>query len=196
MFKINKNHFVTPKTLHKQPQCKPIQFKNFTSGMLSLKTFPSTKGNTCNITKALTPSNHYFSYSPRFCSTTVKDATGVAGVSVEPKWKEQLIGLYQQIQRDLTIMPEGPYKDMVTKTTNFRLSIVEKHSEYEPVEAEIGCGQVEELMSQAKDELKLIPIMALEKPWIIPENQAPAVLVVEPPFFRQTYAPPPGIVKT
>jgi len=121
----------------------------------------------------------------------------LAGLEVVPNWKEKLVGLYKQIQRDLTIMEAGtPYREFVGKTTNFRLSIVEKHDDHELVEEEIGCGQVEELIEQAKDELKLIPVMASEKPWVLPPDQAPAVIVIEPPHYRQSFAPPPGIVKT
>ena len=68
---------------------------------------------------------------------------------VEPQWKELLIALYKQIQRDLTIMEPGtPYRELVEETTKFRLAIVQKHDDHEQVEEEIGAGQVEELVSK------------------------------------------------
>lgn len=66
----------------------------------------------------------------------------------------------------LQIIPEGvPYRTEVEKLTNFRLAAVEKHTNVYDIERDIGCGQVEELIEEAKGELILIPEYASWKPW-------------------------------
>ena len=46
------------------------------------------------------------------------------------------------------------------KIIKHRSYVVENsNNNYEYIEREIGCGQVEELIEQAKDELELIPVL-------------------------------------
>jgi hypothetical protein len=65
---------------------------------------------------------------------------------VEPKWKEILTELYKQTLRDLTLVPEGPYLDLVKRLTEYRLDVVTKNDDWKVVEETIACGQVEELV--------------------------------------------------
>ena len=41
----------------------------------------------------------------------------------------------------------------------FRLGVVEKTEDVSKIEEEIGCGQIEELLVQAKEEYELIPAL-------------------------------------
>jgi hypothetical protein len=54
---------------------------------------------------------------------------------------------------------QAGYRINTEKIIKHRMSIVEQSSDYEQVEELIGCGQTEELIEQAKDELELIPVM-------------------------------------
>ena len=54
---------------------------------------------------------------------------------------------------------QAGYRINTEKIIKHRMSIVEQSTDYEQVEEAIGCGQTEELIEQAKDELELIPVM-------------------------------------
>lgn len=99
----------------------------------------------------------------------VKESTGIVGLEVNPNAREELIGLYKLTLEKVQIIPkEAVYRQSVEKFTDFRLKVCEESKEFEEIEKKIGCGQVEELIFQAKDELELIPKMAEWKPWEVP----------------------------
>lgn len=52
----------------------------------------------------------------------------------------------------------------------FAQQVCQEEQEWQNIEKRIQCGQVEELIVQAKDELQLIPKMAEWKPWEVPEG--------------------------
>lgn len=64
------------------------------------------------------------------------------------------------------IIPEGvAYRNAVEAFTKYRLEVVRRLDNIQAIEDEIGCGQVEELIEIAKDELELIPEYASWKEW-------------------------------
>ncbi|XP_002968393.2 probable NADH dehydrogenase [ubiquinone] 1 alpha subcomplex subunit 5, mitochondrial [Selaginella moellendorffii] len=101
----------------------------------------------------------------------VKKSTGITGLRVEPQAREKLLGLYQRTLLAAESIPEEAfYKQAVLKITNARLKVCQEEEDWEKIEERIGCGQVEELIKQAEDELKLIPKMIEWKPWEVPEG--------------------------
>lgn len=64
------------------------------------------------------------------------------------------------------IIPEhATYRQVVEEFTNQRLAAVKQHEDVEMIEDAIGCGQAEELIEAAKNELILIPQYASWKMW-------------------------------
>lgn len=63
-------------------------------------------------------------------------------------------GLLQEIPQDAV------YRQNVEKVTKHRLKVCEEEQDWPQIEKRIQCGQIEELIAQAKDELELIPKMA------------------------------------
>ena len=53
----------------------------------------------------------------------------------------------------------GDYKTTVEGLTKSRLAVIESTDDLTAIEAKIGCGQVEQLIEQAEDEIRLIPIL-------------------------------------
>lgn len=95
-----------------------------------------------------------------------KGTTGIVGLDVVPNAREVLDELYTKTLRDIQIIPEGvAYRTAVEAFTKYRLDVVRRLDSIEAIEDEIGVGQVEELIEQAKDELDLIPQYAEWKEW-------------------------------
>ncbi|CAI5940664.1 unnamed protein product [Closterium sp. NIES-64] len=100
-----------------------------------------------------------------------KESTGIVGLDVVPNARQVLIGLYNQTLSAVQVIPqEAVYRQNVEALTRQRLAVCEEEQEAEQIEARVQCGQVEELIEQAKDELELIPKMAEWKPWEVPEG--------------------------
>jgi NADH dehydrogenase (ubiquinone) 1 alpha subcomplex subunit 5 len=90
--------------------------------------------------------------------TRAKTTTGYVGLAVEPDAKPILLSLYAKTLDALqAVPPTAEYRKTVEAMTKERLAAVEKTDNLEAIEAAIGCGQVEQLIEQAKDELSLIP---------------------------------------
>lgn len=95
------------------------------------------------------------------------------GLEVVPNARAELIELYKKTLQDVQVIPkEAVYRQNVEKFTDYRLKVCEEVEEWEEIEKAIGCGQVEELIWQAKDELELIPKMAEWKPWEVSEGHS------------------------
>jgi NADH dehydrogenase (ubiquinone) 1 alpha subcomplex subunit 5 len=85
---------------------------------------------------------------------------------VNPGAREQLAQLYNDTLAALERLPEeAEYRRAVEKTTRHRLQIVRDEPDTGAIERKIDCGQIEELVTQAEDELSLIPKMEQWKPW-------------------------------
>uniref|UniRef100_A0A7S2Z7E0 NADH dehydrogenase [ubiquinone] 1 alpha subcomplex subunit 5 n=1 Tax=Chloropicon laureae TaxID=464258 RepID=A0A7S2Z7E0_9CHLO len=119
-------------------------------------------------------------------SVGYKTTTGIVGVEVDPQAPETLRKMLKQILREVKVIPENAqYRVSVEVMANERLEVVSKDIPPEQMEEEIGAGQLEELILQAKDELSLIPKMAEWKPWVVPEGHKIKMVVDDAPI------PPP-----
>jgi NADH dehydrogenase (ubiquinone) 1 alpha subcomplex subunit 5 len=90
----------------------------------------------------------------------VKQTTGIVGLDVAPNAREVLINLYSKTLKEIKAVPEDEgYRKAVESFTTHRLKVCEEEVDWEKIEERIGCGQVEELIEEAQDELKLIEKM-------------------------------------
>ncbi|MFS7949691.1 putative NADH dehydrogenase [ubiquinone] 1 alpha subcomplex subunit 5 [Helianthus anomalus] len=90
----------------------------------------------------------------------VKETTGIVGLEVVPNAREVLIDLYNKTLTEIQRVPEDEgYRKAVESFTRHRLSVCEQEEDWESIEKKLGCGQVEELIEEARDELKLIDKM-------------------------------------
>lgn len=87
----------------------------------------------------------------------VKETTGIVGLEVVPNAREVLINLYRKTLEEIKEVPEDEgYRKAVESFTRHRLNVCVEEHESEMIEKRLGCGQVEELIEEAQDELKLI----------------------------------------
>ncbi|KZC06420.1 NADH dehydrogenase [ubiquinone] 1 alpha subcomplex subunit 5, partial [Dufourea novaeangliae] len=108
--------------------------------------------------------------------------TGLTGLDVCKNPHQQLTILYAKILRILGSLPaEFAYRKHTEKLIKERSSIVEQNPDVAAVEEKIGCGQIEEIIMQAKNECTLATSMVKWKPW---EN-----LVEEAPKYQWTWPP-------
>lgn len=90
----------------------------------------------------------------------LKETTGIVGLEVVPNAREVLIGLYTKTLTEIQRVPEDEgYRKAVESFTRHRLKVCEEEEDWEVIEKRLGCGQVEELIEEAQDELKLIDKM-------------------------------------
>ncbi|CAH1765992.1 6410_t:CDS:2 [Entrophospora sp. SA101] len=103
-----------------------------------------------------------------------KTTTGIFGIEVHPNPRPHLIKIYDKTLRALTKLPStSVYRQATESFTKQRLKIVEGTKEIVEIENKINCGQIEELIVQAEDELKLVGKMEEWKPWEPLEVQPP-----------------------
>mmetsp|Transcript_8659 Transcript_8659/g.34056 ORF Transcript_8659/g.34056 Transcript_8659/m.34056 type:complete len:130 (-) Transcript_8659:2781-3170(-) len=108
--------------------------------------------------------------SIRYSSTAMipyKHTTGIVGIEALPNAREALAIVVKKVLAQVKIkIPEGTgYRKIVEATYKSRLDIIEKTQNPTDIESSIGVGQIEELVAQAKDELRLVSQMASWKPW-------------------------------
>ena len=90
----------------------------------------------------------------------VKETTGIVGLEVVPNAREVLINLYNKTLKEIKAVPEDEgYRKAVESFTTHRLKVCQEEQDWEIIEKRLGCGQVEELIEEAQDELKLIDKM-------------------------------------
>lgn len=90
----------------------------------------------------------------------MKETTGIVGLDVVPNAREVLIGLYNKTLTEIQKVPEDEgYRKAVESFTRHRLKACQEEEDWEAIENRLGCGQVEELIEEAQDELKLISHM-------------------------------------
>ncbi|TPX54684.1 hypothetical protein PhCBS80983_g05840 [Powellomyces hirtus] len=113
-------------------------------------------------------------FRPLLQISKLKETTGLYGVPVHPNPRPHLISLYQRIIHTVERLPAtAAIRQSAESLTRYRLSVVEKHDDVPTIERELRAGQIEELIHQAEDELKLIPQMLKYKPWEPLEEPAP-----------------------
>ncbi|EFN61171.1 NADH dehydrogenase [ubiquinone] 1 alpha subcomplex subunit 5 [Camponotus floridanus] len=96
----------------------------------------------------------------------VKKSTNIKGLAVSAQPHIELTPLYNRILRMLDKMPkEYTYRKETEKLVKDRLKIVKENADVQAIEKKIGCGQVEELIIQAKNEMSLSEKILVWKPW-------------------------------
>lgn len=112
----------------------------------------------------------------------LKKTTGLTGLAVVKLAHRELDVAYDKILRILNSMPQDyTYRTQTEKLVKERQAIVQQNPTVEAVEEKIGCGQIEELLIQANNEISLAKDMLKWKPW---EN-----LMDEPPAHQWTWPP-------
>ncbi|KAF4322586.1 hypothetical protein BBO99_00003789 [Phytophthora kernoviae] len=113
-----------------------------------------------------------------------KTSTGLVGLPVNPNARQDLIQLYRRTLQEILPPEAKNYRNAVEKITNFRLNVVETHEDVseagddgtilveDTIERTINCGQLEELIEQAEDELSVIPVYLEHKLWESPVESA------------------------
>ncbi|KAJ1666958.1 hypothetical protein EV178_001872 [Coemansia sp. RSA 1646] len=101
--------------------------------------------------------------------------TGIVGYPVNASARPELIQLYKKTLDELkTKIPEkAAYRQSVEAFTTHRLKIAEENEDVAEIEKLADAGQIEELISQAQDEIKLISKMAEWRAWEPLEDQIP-----------------------
>jgi NADH dehydrogenase (ubiquinone) 1 alpha subcomplex subunit 5 len=89
--------------------------------------------------------------------STTKKSTGIVGLPVDPNAREKLKVLYKETLDEANKLKPTGLRDLVVKTATFRLTVVNDSSlDVEGIERVINCGQIEEILEQAQDELEMV----------------------------------------
>ncbi|URD79786.1 NADH dehydrogenase (ubiquinone) 1 alpha subcomplex [Musa troglodytarum] len=130
----------------------------------------------------------------------VKETTGIVGLDVVPNAREVLVSLYNRTLKEIQAVPQDEgYRKAIESFTRHRLQVCQEEEDWEVIEKRIGCGQVEELIEEAQDELKLIAkmiamgltsaelvMLLLEEkewdPWGVPEDYECEVIEDDTPI--------------
>lgn len=104
-----------------------------------------------------------------------KLTTGLTGLAVAQNPHHTLGVLYSKISRTLQKMPEtAAYRKHTERVLNERAAILNANVDVETIERQIGCGQIEEVIVQAENELVLARKMLTWRPWEQLMDEAPA----------------------
>ncbi|GMH26821.1 hypothetical protein Nepgr_028664 [Nepenthes gracilis] len=123
----------------------------------------------------------------------VKETTGIVGLEVVPNAREVLISLYTKTLREIQAVPEDEgYRKAVESFTRHRLKVCQEEEDWEMIEKRLGCGQVEELIEEAEDELKLIAKMIEWDPWGVPDDYECEVIENDAPIPKHIPQHRPG----
>ncbi|KAJ6960831.1 hypothetical protein D5086_031292 [Populus alba] len=123
----------------------------------------------------------------------VKQTTGVVGLDVVPNARAVLINLYTKTLKEIKAVPEDEgYRKAVETFTKHRLTVCEEEEEWEKIEERIGCGQVEELIEEAQDEIKLIGKMIEWDPWGVPDDHECEIIENDAPIPKHVPRHIPG----
>ncbi|KAG9467601.1 NADH dehydrogenase [ubiquinone] 1 alpha subcomplex subunit 5 [Eleutherodactylus coqui] len=96
----------------------------------------------------------------------LKKTTGLVGLAVAQNPHEHLRILYTKILGTLQAIPkDAAYRKYTEQIVNDRLNLVKTESSVDKLEQVINCGQIEEVIVQAENELHLARKMVEWKPW-------------------------------
>lgn len=100
--------------------------------------------------------------------------TGLAGLPAFKEPHKEVLKNYGRLLRNLDKLPaESKYKVATEQLVKERKAIVEGTTNHEEFEKKIGAGLSEELVEQAKLEMKLVEVMNKYKPWEPLEEKPP-----------------------
>ncbi|XP_050310562.1 NADH dehydrogenase [ubiquinone] 1 alpha subcomplex subunit 5 [Anthonomus grandis grandis] len=118
-------------------------------------------------------------------SGALKKTTGLTGLAVSTNPHHTLGVLYGKILRTLQKMPESAaYRRHTEAVIQERTEILRATPCVEEAEKKINCGQLEEVIVQAENELQLARKMLTWKPWEPLVKAAPAEQWAWPPAQR------------
>ncbi|KAF9165872.1 hypothetical protein BGX21_002095 [Mortierella sp. AD011] len=110
----------------------------------------------------------------RLLSAVTKKTTGIYGLPVHPDPRPHLITIYGDTLKTLEKFPtHAVYRQATAALTNHRLNVVQSTEDIEKIEETLDAGQIEEVVVQAADELKLAVKMLEWKAWEQLETPAP-----------------------
>lgn len=116
----------------------------------------------------------------------LKKTTGLTGLAVALEPHHSLGTLYGKLLRTLQKMPqESSYRKNTEEIIRQRAQIIKQTECIETIEKQIGCGQVEELILQAENELMLARKMLTWKPWEPLIKEAPPNQWTWPPTQKE-----------
>lgn len=96
----------------------------------------------------------------------VKTSTGLVGLAVHPNPHHTLESLYGKILRVLKKMPPtAAYRKYTELIIKERAAVLKETKDTFDIEVRINCGQAEELIIQAENELNLARKMLNWKSW-------------------------------
>ncbi|EUB61609.1 NADH dehydrogenase [ubiquinone] 1 alpha subcomplex subunit [Echinococcus granulosus] len=100
--------------------------------------------------------------------------TNLAGLAVAKAPHASLKAAYKRILDIVKMMPEtAAYRVHTEKVVSERLALVEKTPNVSDLEKKIDCGQIEEVIVQARNEYELAKNMLKWKPWEPLVQEAP-----------------------
>ncbi|CAG9136780.1 hypothetical protein JYU34_003247 [Plutella xylostella] len=112
----------------------------------------------------------------------IKRTTGLMGLAVASNPHHTLGALYGKILRVLAKMPEeAVYRKYTETIVRERAAVLQKTKDVNEIEKMVNCGQAEELIIQAENELNLARKMLNWKPW--------EPLVAKPPKGQWDWPP-------
>ncbi|XP_019874505.1 NADH dehydrogenase [ubiquinone] 1 alpha subcomplex subunit 5 [Aethina tumida] len=112
----------------------------------------------------------------------LKRTTGLTGLAVAKNPHHTLGVLYSKILRTLQKMPQdAAYRKYTEEIVHERAKILQNNKDVPTVEKLINCGQIEEVIVQAENELILARKMVNWKPWEPLIKEAPATQWTWPP---------------
>ncbi|CAF1002364.1 unnamed protein product [Adineta steineri] len=107
-------------------------------------------------------------------SKILKATTNLTGMTVSKDPHYALKLLYGKILRDLKKIPATAiYRKYTEDIINTRLGHVESETNIARLERKINCGQIEEVIVQAENELMCVRRMAMNNVWEPLASQAP-----------------------
>ncbi|KAK4467370.1 hypothetical protein MN116_008861 [Schistosoma mekongi] len=105
---------------------------------------------------------------------SLKRSTLLTGLPVSKNPHIILTSLYNRILKVLAVMPEeSSYRRHTNEIVQSRLNAVQKISDVPTLESTIDCGQIEEVILQARREYDLARNMLKWKPWERLVEEAP-----------------------
>ncbi|GMI38781.1 hypothetical protein TeGR_g11264 [Tetraparma gracilis] len=122
-------------------------------------------------------------------SGPTKTSTGLVGLAVHPDPIPALIAANERLLVEVQPIPaNAAYRENIEAIANFRINTCKEapgdsyDARCEHIETVVNCGQIEELIIQAEDELEVIEVYIEEKMW---ENTGDAINTFERNMAQQ-----------